>query len=244
MRPRPLTRRRRIASVLLVIGLLASACGGGSEESSGTDVTPLTPQQAVRLAEVLHRNHEAGGARFQLVARDGTSGATITLDGVIDWGSLRGRAAVTGYQDVDGEVTEVAWIADAVAERRPSQLAVLAERGETPDTFFLRPADPQGVVIDRLLAIVVGLATTQPDNAQLVLQNPGAAFVRTDRLREVDVEVLRYSARTIHWVALDTGELLRFEGSDSLGGSPVIVDLLELGPQRVELPAVSVLPLR
>jgi hypothetical protein len=244
MRPRPLTRRRRIASVLLVIGLLASACGGGSEESSGTDVTPLTPQQAVRLAEVLHRNHEAGGARFQLVARDGTSGATITLDGVIDWGSLRGRAAVTGYQDVDGEVTEVAWIADAVAERRPSQLAVLAERGETPDTFFLRAADPQGAAIDRLIAIVVGLATTQPDNAQLVLQNPGAAFVRTDRLREVDVEVLRYSARTIHWVALDTGELLRFEGSDSLGGSPVIVDLLELGPQRVELPAVSVLPLR
>jgi hypothetical protein len=244
VRPRPLTRHARIASVLLVVGLLASACGGGSEESSGTDVTPLTPQQAVRLAEVLYRNHEAGGARFQLVARDGTSGATITLDGVIDWSSLRGRAAVTGYRDVDGEVTEVAWTADAVAELRPSQLAVLAERGETPDTFFLRAADPQGAAIDRLIAIVVGLATTQPDNAQLVLQNPGAAFLRTDRLREVDVEVLRYSERTILWVALGTGELLRFEGSDSLGGSPVIVDLLELGPQRVELPPVSVLPLR
>jgi hypothetical protein len=244
VRPNSLTRRTRVALVLLVVGLLAGACAGGSEESSSTDVTPLTPQQAVRLAEVLHRNHEAGGARFQLVARDGTSGTTITLDGVVDWRSLHGRAAVTGYSDVDGEVTEVAWTADAVAERRPSQLAVLAERGETPDTFFLRAADPRGGAIDRLLAIVVGLATTQPDNAQLVLQNPGAAFLRTDRLREVDVEVLRYSARTVHWVALDTGELLRFEGSDSLGGSPVIVDLLELGPQRVELPPVSVLPLR
>jgi hypothetical protein len=244
VRPRPLTRRARIASVLLVVGLLVSACGGGDEESTSAGAAPLTPQQAIRLAEVLHRNHEAGGARFELVARDEASGATITMAGVIDWSSLQGRAAVAGYRDVDGEVTEVAWTADAVAELRPSQLAVLAERGETPDTFFLRAADPQGAAIDRLIAIVVGLATTQPDNAQLVLQNPGAAFLRTDRLREVDVEVLRYSERTIHWVALDTGELLRFEGSDSLGGSPVIVDLLELGPQRVELPQVSVLPLR
>jgi hypothetical protein len=250
------THPRAIAAVhavaaLLAGGLLLAGCTpdgtgdttAGSSAGGAQGEVALTPPQASRLAEVLYRNHELGGARFELIARDEVSGATITLSGVIDWSRLTGRAAVGGYRDADGEVTELAWTADAVAERRPSQLAVLAERGEGPDTFFLRPADPRERALDRLIAIVTGLATTQPDNAQLVLQNPGAAFLRTDTLRGSEVEVLRYSARTIHWVDPASGLLLRFEGSDAEGRAPVVVDLLAHGPQVVDLPAVSALPL-
>jgi len=239
-----LRHRRRIVALLLLgaLGGAVTACGGsGGGQDSGP--TPLTPQQANRLSQVLYRNHEAGGAVFSLTARDDLSGATITLEGVIDWERLQGRALVVGFADSHGPVTEVAWTSEAVAERRPDRLDVLAARGELPDTFFLRPAAPAAGGLDRLLAIVTALATTQPDNAQLVLQNPGAAFLRRDSLRGTEVEVLRYSDRSVHWVDPVSGVLLRLEATDSFGGSPVVVDLLALGPQQVVLPEVSVLPL-
>jgi hypothetical protein len=238
-------RRGRALAWLLLAAMLTSACGVGEEDGPGLAVTPLTPIQASLLAQVLHRNTEEGGAAFALAARDATSGGTITLEGQVDWTRGRGRASVAGYGDADGAVVEVAWVRDAVAERRPDQAAALAARGEDPNaTFFLRPVDARGNALDRLLAVVLSLATLQPDNAQLVLQNPGAGFVRADELRGVPVEVLRYSERTTYWVDAASGTLLRFEAVDSSGGSPIVIDLLELGPVSVDLPQVSALPLR
>jgi hypothetical protein len=233
--------RLRVGALALI--LVLAACAGDSA-TSGTDVAPLTPRQASLLAETLHRNTEAQGARFTLVALDTASGATLTLDGIVDWAGMQGRANVSGYTDVDGPVVEIAWTRDAVAELRPTQIELLASRGEPPGTFLLRPADPQGHALDRLIAILAGLATLQPDNAQLILQNPGAGFLRDDTLGGRTVVVLRYSERSIYWVDPTNGQLVRFEGRDALGGSPVVVDLLELGPQVVALPAVGALPLR
>jgi hypothetical protein len=224
------------------VGERGDARGGASGDAGG--VEPLTPRQASLLAETLHRNHEATGAAFSLVALDAASGATLTLEGVVDWRGTQGRARVDGYVDADGPVVEIAWTRDAVAELRPTQIELLASRGEPPGTFLLRRADPQKHPLDRLVAILTGLATLQPDNAQLILQNPGAGFLRDDVLRGRDVAVMRYSERSVYWVDPASGELMRFEGRDSLGGSPVLVDLLELGPRVVELPQVSSLPLR
>jgi hypothetical protein len=240
---------RRVQRLVLaaLLAVLSSGCTGvdvdGGGGGGGGAVTPLTPQQAMLLAEVLHRNHEAGGARFALTAFDDATGATITLEGAIDWTQLQGRASVRGYRDASGAVTEVAWVSDAVAEQRPDLLALLLEQGEPPGTFVLRSPDPQRGGLDRLLAIVTALATRQPDNAQLVLQNPGAGLLRTDTLRGVDVEVLRYSERSVSWIDPRTGQLLRFEATDARGGNPVIVDILEVGPQQVELPPATTLPL-
>jgi len=228
----------------LLIGLAACA---PDDAGPAVDVQPpaaLSPPQASLLAEALFRNHEATGATFSLVSLDQGSGATLTLEGIIDWSGLRGRARVGGYADEAGVVDEIAWTHDAIAELRPAQIEILASRGESPGTFFLRAADPQFHPLDRLVAIVTGLATAQPENAQLILQNPGAAFLRDDVLSGRNVVVLRYSERSIYWIEASSGELVRFEGRNSLGGSPVIVDLLELGPHQVELPMVSVLPLR
>jgi hypothetical protein len=133
----------------------------------------------------------------------------------------------TGLRDGAGEVLAVAWTREAVAEQR-----TLGE------PFLLRGVDTAGRTVDRLIAIVLGLATERPDNAQLMLQKPDAGWVRRDVLRGTEVEVLRYSERTLLWVDAASGTLLRFESRAQQGDAPVVVDLLTLGPVRIELPAV------
>jgi hypothetical protein len=228
-----------LGTVLVLFGMTRDDDGAG-----GSSVTPLTPRQASALADALHRNHEAQGASFRLVSQDSASGTTVTLEGIVDWNRTHGRATVHGYADADGPVTEIAWASDAVAELRPAQDGLLAARSEPPGTFFLRPVATPHDPLDRLIAIVSSLATRQPENAQLIVQNPGAGFLRTDRLRDTDVEVLRYSERSTFWIDIERGVLLRFEGRDSSGRSPVIVDLFDIGPREVGLPVVSTLPLR
>ena len=168
-----------------------------------------------------------------------TTGETISLEGVVDWSMARGRASVQGYSDERGQVVEIAWTVDAVAELRPALADALIARGDPPDAFVLRPIDIDNQPLDRLIALVSGLAIAQPDNAQLIVQNPGAGFVRADTLRGVDVEVLRYSSRTILWIEPASGRLLRFEGTSSTGEAPVVVDLFDVGGFTVDLPLVS-----
>jgi hypothetical protein len=217
-----------LAVVLGGVGALAAGCSASPDDDGASSDAALTLEQASLLAEVLHRNLEAGGARFVVTARDTATGETVVLDGQVDWSTGHGLAGATGLRDSAGEVLAVAWTRDAVGEQRVA--------GEE---FELRGVDPEGRTVDRLIAIVLGLATERPDNAQLVLQKPDAGFVRRDVLRGVDVEVLRYSERTLLWIEPASGALLRFEGNDRLGSAPVVIDLIELGPVRVELPPVA-----
>jgi hypothetical protein len=122
----------RLRAGALALLLVLTACAGEGASPAG-DVAPLTPRQASLLAETLHRHAEAGGARFTLVALDEATGTTLTLDGVIDWASIQGRASVGGYADADGPVTEIAWTRDAVAELRPTPLELLALTGRKQD---------------------------------------------------------------------------------------------------------------
>jgi hypothetical protein len=234
-------KARGLASVALagvVVGVLVAGCAG-APDADDASAAPLTLDQASRLAEVLSRNREVGGATFLVTALDAATGATVVMEGVVDWTLGHGVATVTGLRDADGEVTGVAWTRDGVAERRPDRMEELARLGLDPvATHWLRDIDPAVRTVDRLIGIVLGLATERPDNAQLLLQKPDAAYVRDDVLRGVPVEVLRYSDRTVVWIDPATGALLRFEGNDSRGAAPVIVDLLARGPVSVQLPAV------
>lgn len=239
----PAARRAVVlASIVIVIAGCGTVRTPGDAGAQGT-ARPLTVEQSVLLAETLVRNSEAGGASFVAISDDRATGRTLSLEGEIDWTRLEGRATLDGYADGFGSVTEIAWSRVGVAERRPDQRELLDERGETPDTFFLRAADLQQSALDRLITLTIALAADQAEDAASLREQPAAALLRTDTLRDTEVLVMRFSARSIYWIDPETGTLLRFEGVDASGLNPVVIDLLELGPRELTMPPISRLPL-
>lgn len=247
-RAHPVHRRAGVLASLITVAALATLTVGlgacsGDETTAPTTVAEqrLDRRRAEVMAQVLLRNHEATGARFQLAARSFDSDGTISLSGVVNWSDLHGRVLVSGVSDDLGEVTEMAWTSQLIGEYRPGLEAVLQGIGHQPGTYLIRPVD-QSRRLDQLVAIVTGLASTTADNPQLILQNPGAAYLRSDTLRDRSVDVVRYSERSIFWIDTETGMMLRFEGSDSSGRFPVVVDIIEWQSDPVELPPVAEVP--
>ena len=215
----------------MVVTPLLATCSGGRDSGP----TPLTRQQASVMAELLYRNRESGGATFTLSTPLGPEGGTLTLSGEVDWVGHHGHAIVATSEPIDDPLTEVWWTLENVFERRPSLDEDLIDLGVAMTASVIeRPVDLERRRIDQLIALVVALAAEQPENAELILQAEGSAFLRVDELRGVDVEVLRYGDRSIYWVDPTSGRLLRFEGTDESRTFPIVVDLLETGERDIQ----------
>ena len=214
---------------------LLFACGGDDRKT--VEAAPLTQTQAERLSQAGYTNYLAKGAEFEAISAflgpDGNQ--SLTLSGLIDWESHRGRAFVRGVGSEAG-ITEVYWEETFVLERRPGMDAVVNGMGGPATPWVARAPDPSTRQLDRLLALVLGLALEQPENALLLQQTEGSSFMRLDDLRGDPVEVLRYGTRNLYWLALDDGSMARFEGNSAGGTAPTVIDLLELGPVAVEAP--------
>ena len=226
-------RRIRVVKhcvVAVVSVAVLVSCGGTTKDTA----RPLNRNEAETLAQVLYRNYEAKGAVFELSTRALTGSGTVTLSGKVNWENHSGVAVVSGYSTGDGVVEAIAWTSNAIAEKRPAWADRLM--GKDPQSFFVRPVAIDSQQLDRLVAVLVGLAATQPENAQLILQNEGAQFVRTDTLRNTDAIVLRYSPKLLYWLDAQTGQMLRMEATDSTGTWPVVVDILQIGQQNIPLP--------
>lgn len=218
---------------LLVCVTVATACG----DTEGNGPQPLTNDQAARLAQAGYHNLLAGGAEFE--ANSAVLGSvttqTVSLIGVIDWERHVGRARVS-IVGVDDGIVEVYWTEDAVFERWPEADATIAALGGPSQPWVVRAPQPQARPLDRLLGVVLGLALEQPENAVLIQQKEGSAFIRDDDLRGRTVEVLRFGERSMYWLARDDGSMLRFEGNFSGGSSPTVVDFLRFGAVSAEPP--------
>jgi hypothetical protein len=203
---------------LLIAACLAlSACGG-----SGTaGQRPMTQEELSRLAETMYLNHREGKSTFVVVTLDGTGGRRLGLAGTVDWSARSGTARMDA--DGGGGLVAVAWGVDLVAERRPVHDGLLAGLGYPQGAWISRPVD-QRRRVDQVIAVVMGLAATRPENAVLIQQKQGSAFLRSDTLRGQKVEVVRYGERSIYWIDPLTGRMLRFEGNNPAGTMPIIVD--------------------
>ena len=219
-----------VSVFIAVVGLVA--CG---DDDAPKGPQPLSRVQSERLAQAGYMNLQARGARFEansafLGVGDGES---LTLVGEIDWANHAGRAVVRG-EGAEAGVAEVYWQDTIVLERRPAMDSLIASRGGPAAAWIARAPDKSQRQLDRLLAIILGLAMEQPDNAVLIQQGEDNAFIRTDELRGTAVEVLRYGNRNLYWLDANDGTMLRFEGNSVAGNAPTIVDFIS--HQEVTIP--------
>lgn len=225
---------RLVALLVPMLVVLAAACSGDPSPNGDGE---LTSAQAARIADVLFVNYDGEGATFQATTA-GAGDTVVNMAGEIDWREHRGHATVNAT-GIEAGVAEVYWNEQVVLENRPELNQVLLAAGRAPTTYVARAPDPQNRDLDRLIAVVTSLASEQRDNAVLIAQTDGSRFVRNDTVRGVDVEVLQYGPTTVYWLDAASGELMRFEGDAADGGQPIVVDVLERGPQDVAGPVAD-----
>ncbi len=231
--------RSRTAVIFFVIGLAGTiaSCGSSSEDEQQR---PLTGAEASRLAQVGFANLQAGGATFEAnSALLGESTESLTLIGEVDWVRHVGRAAVRAT-GTDAGLTQVYWDEQTVYERRPQMDVMVRSIGGPAEAWIARPPDLSGRQLDRLIALVAALAVERPENALLIQQEQGSSFLRFDELRGNEVEVLRYGERSLFWLKVSDGALLRFEGNSSTGTGPSIVDIIELRSLIFAMPPAEI----
>jgi hypothetical protein len=221
MSPFPAIRVLRLAA--LSVGVLATvvACSDSSPQ-------PLTDDQAAALSQVLVRNYEAGGAEVTATVPYGV-GAELQLDGVVDWVDHGGLGELT--TTVDGEETErtdVAWTESDVAVR-PS--------GAADDEWTVRPADPDGVPLDRIIALIVATAGPERDNPLLVAQSD-ARWIRSDRVDGADgdiaVDVIDGGGRLQFWIGVDDGLLYRVDADIEGFDGTTTIEYRAHGPAELD----------
>jgi hypothetical protein len=224
------TVRNAVGVVALALAVL-TGCGGGGPT---TTERPLTSDEAAVLASTLYLNHRRGIARFEAVTLASVGGSEFSLSGELDWGQGAGWADVIVPQAASS-LTRVYWSRSFMIERRPALDALLVGRGIAQPVFIARPADFRRRV-DGVIRVISSLAVEQPENAVLIRQQPGSAFLRYDNLRGREVAVMRYGTRSVYWMDRATGALLRFEGSDAGGRLPLVVDVYEVRQVMIDLP--------
>jgi len=209
----------RLGSSVVLLVLILASCGGDSKQ----EARALESPELARLAETMFINHRQGSTIFRAVTLTGAGGDRLVMTGAVDWSGSSGSARVR--TDAAGATLAfVAWGGATVAERRPLLDARAEALGGHGGKWFSRPVDRRRRV-DQLIAVVMGLATKRPENAVLIQQTVGSAYLREDSLRGRVVDVMRYGTRSVFWVDRLTGELLRFEGNNSRGNLPLVVDL-------------------
>jgi hypothetical protein len=221
-----MTRMPRIRTVALAValGVVGGGCGSDAEPR------PLDDEEASALSQVLVRNLDAAGASFTADVPFGP-GSRLELRGDVDWVEHHGSATLTTFRDADGdgtaeltdEVNEVAWTDDAVALRPQG------------GAWTTRPADPAGIPLDQVIALIVASAGDQRDNPLLVAQSD-ASWIRADEVGDVAVDVIDGGGRIDYWIG-DDGLLHRLD-AEIAGFDGVTSIVFEgHGSRTIELPA-------
>jgi hypothetical protein len=215
-------------ALVLVLGLTACATPSGPR--------PITEEEADRLSEVLYTSFQDGGASFTYSSlwQDGT---TTQMRGDIDFARHAGLAELVSTGP-DAKVSGIAWFEDTVLEYIPSLLTLAEQQDLGGFTWVARPLDTVKYRVDAQLAILRALASDVQENPQLLRQN-GVTWQRDDTLDGVAVEVFQYGLNTKFWVQKGTTRLLRFDGNNSDGNNPVIIDFTDPGARTIDLPTLD-----
>lgn len=222
--------RRSMAAVVAMA--LLGACGERSTVASLD--RPLTERQAVQLASSLYRNYGSGGAHID--ARVPYS-ATVSVEvtGNVDFQARTGHLEVfTSTKGAATSTQQIDYTTSGVYEAK-SDPALPGGVGWT-----MRIPDPATRPLDRIIQVIVGLASPQPADPRLLAQGP-ARFTGSRSFSGITVNLYRYSPSIIYWVGASDGLLYRFIGTVPGIAGPVTVDVTQRGAHATPPPDPSLL---
>lgn len=237
-----------MVALLVAAGLLpvpAACSSGGAASRPATPApsagagTPLDQAQALELASVLYEDYQAGGAQVR-VELDYQAGTTVGMAGTVDFVGHEGHLTVTTVVAGSGtSVEDVDYTRTTVFERGgPVVQAELAAHGQPGQTWVSRPADPTDRPVDKVIEVLVSLASPARDNPLLVQQSQ-ARFLATTTLNGEVVDEIRYSPAITYDIIRATGQLAAFVGSVAGFAGPVTVLFSHFGPVSVGPPPPS-----
>jgi hypothetical protein len=229
-----------VLAVAVAFALVGCGAGGGDPERgepdgsrSGSAATgrPLSSDEAQLLADTLTRNLEGGGASF--TAAFTVDGGDVEVTGDVDWAGHAGAAQV---RIGAAPPYEVRWTADAVLQALPGTRERLTALGRPGVEWFVHPADPAGRRLDALVAVLIGLAATTPDNPVNLRQRDDVDVLGSATVDGQPVVRIR-SGDLVLWIGRGDGRLRRLEAPLAFVDGPARIDLRDPRPVTVELPA-------
>ena len=202
----------------------------------------LTTAQASKLARILLKNHNAGGASVEGDVEFGTA-ATFHLKGVVDWTNAVGRIDLTTTRSdgVESPPQTIAWGGSSVYLTAPGLTEALAAQGNAGILFLQRPVSIKTNPLDQVITLIASFSSTRAENP-LLLRQGDTSFEGQGMLDGKPIEKLRFG-QTVYSVA-DDGFAYQLDARFKSIQGPIVMSFSSHGPQNV--PAIdpaTVLPL-
>jgi hypothetical protein len=229
---RPLLARAGAAglAVLLLAGCTSDARQAGE---------PITEADAAVLAELLHLNHEGGGADF-VVTVPFADDAVLTLTGEIDFRRAVGQAqAVTTVAGEERDTRTLFFDRDELwSGDVPGLPEALDAAGAPAASYLRRPLAAEAEeppLIDVAVQVLQNLATSRADDPAAFRAGP----YRWQGEQAIDGRPTTvYRLRDGRTVAVDDGDatLVQYRAALPDGGPELTVTLADHGDRRLALP--------
>ncbi|BBA98420.1 hypothetical protein RVR_4589 [Actinacidiphila reveromycinica] len=216
------------AALAVVLVLVLVLAGGGSGDGSGGR-RALSADEADRLAITRFLNYRAGGRAVTVTVPSTAGGLAVT--GSVDYRAGVGYGVVRGSGRDASSDGLIEWTATRVFVHPMADAPAVAPASPPGSGWYGRPLTTAGSSLDSSLAIVLGLGSDRPDNAELLPQN-GAARVGRATVRGHRVTVMNgphdrdgkgTSGSVRYWVGPD-GTMYRVRASVASEAQPVVID--------------------
>lgn len=224
----------RTAIAITVLALTGCSTTDATPPATTTTTTlpgrKATPEQASALADVLTRNHDLGGADFEVTIEYGV--AIIKVVGQVDFAGHVGSATVSA--STEAPPVQIVFGQNIVVEKIDSLASTLEAANLPPANWMRRPLRTSTSPLDIVLAIVLSASATQRDNPVLLLQD-GLRFVGTKNIDGVTCQGLTRGSAT-YWVG-DDGLLHRLEARLVSTKSIADISFTNHGPRKIDEPS-------
>ena len=198
-------------------------------DSGPTGPRALTSDEVNRLAITRFRNYEAGG-RAVTITVPSTAGELV-IAGSVDYRTKIGYGVVHGTGRDSASDGLVQWNSTTVFFHPMANTPAKAPASPPGSDWYPRSLRTSGASLDTSLAIVLGLGSDRPDNAQLLPQN-GAAWVSQDQVDGHQVDVMTgpgargrsdTAGNVRYWIGSD-GTMYRVQAGVASAPRPVVIE--------------------